>query len=104
MTTTTPATPRLETDERTFSTEIEGKTFEIGTGLLALNASASCTLRYGDTVVLATVTDGEPRPGIDFFPLTVDFEERMYAIGKIPGSFSSAARAAPATRRRSPRA
>ena len=87
MTTTTPATPRLETDERTFSTEIEGKTFEIGTGLLALNASASCTLRYGDTVVLATVTDGEPRPGIDFFPLTVDFEERMYAIGKIPGSF-----------------
>ncbi|MDA1062390.1 MAG: polyribonucleotide nucleotidyltransferase, partial [Chloroflexi bacterium] len=85
--TTTTATPRLETEERTFSTEIEGQTLEIGTGLLALNASAACTIRYGDTVILATLTDGEPRAGIDFFPLTVDFEERMYAIGKIPGSF-----------------
>ena len=85
--TTTTSTPRLETEERTFSTEIEGKTLEIGTGLLALNASAACTIRYGDTVILAALTDGEPRPGLDFFPLTVDFEERMYAIGKIPGSF-----------------
>ena len=72
---------------RTFTTEIEGKTFEIGMGRLAPNALASCTIRYGDTVLLVTVCDGEPRAGIDFFPLTVDFEERMYAIGKIPGSF-----------------
>ena len=75
------------TEQRTFSREIEGRQFEIGTGLLAQNAAASCTLRYGDTMVLATVTDGDAREGLDFFPLTVDFEERMYAIGKIPGSF-----------------
>ena len=81
------AAPRLEVEEQTFSTEIEGKTLEIGVGLLAQNATAACTIRYGDTVLLATLTDGEPRAGIDFFPLTVDFEERMYAIGKIPGSF-----------------
>ena len=82
-----PAAPRMEVEERTFSTEIEGKTLEIGVGLLAQNATAACTIRYGDMVLLATLTDGEPRAGIDFFPLTVDFEERMYAIGKIPGSF-----------------
>src|SRR5262249_2854874 len=64
-----------------------GMTFEVGTGLLAQNADAACTVRLGDTLLLATVCDGDPRPGIDFFPLTVDFEERMYAIGKIPGSF-----------------
>jgi len=75
------------TEERTFSREIEGRTLEISTGLLALNTAASCTIRFGDTMVLATVCDGEAREGIDFFPLTVDFEERMYAIGKIPGSF-----------------
>src|SRR5690606_16911354 len=63
------------------------RTLEISTGLLALNTAASCTIRFGDTMVLATVCDGEAREGIDFFPLTVDFEERMYAIGKIPGSF-----------------
>ena len=88
MTTTeAPPAPRMDVEERTFSTEIEGQTLEISVGLLAQNATASCTIRYGDTVLLAALTDGEPRPGIDFFPLTVDFEERMYAIGKIPGSF-----------------
>ncbi len=72
---------------RTFTREIEGQTFEIGLGRLAPNALAACTIRYGDTVLLVTLADGDPRPGIDFFPLTVDFEERMYSIGKIPGSF-----------------
>ena len=72
---------------RTFTREIGGRTLEIGTGLLAQNATGAATLRYGDTMILATVSDGDPREGIDFFPLTVDFEERMYAIGKIPGSF-----------------
>ncbi|MCK9496670.1 MAG: polyribonucleotide nucleotidyltransferase [Dehalococcoidia bacterium] len=72
---------------RTFSREIEGQTFELGFGRLAPNALAACTVRYGDTVLLVTLADGDPRPGIDFFPLTVDFEERMYSIGKIPGSF-----------------
>ena len=75
------------TEQRTFSREIEGTAFEITTGLMAQNAAASCTIRYGDTMLLATVCDGDAREGIDFFPLTVDFEERMYAIGKIPGSF-----------------
>ena len=74
-------------EPRTFSCEIEGETFEVSTGLLAQNAAASCTIRYGDTMVLVTVCDDEARAGIDFFPLTIDFEERMYAIGKIPGSF-----------------
>jgi polyribonucleotide nucleotidyltransferase len=73
--------------ERTFSREIGGQNFEVGVGLLAQNAAASCTIRYGETMVLVTVADGDAREGIDFFPLTVDFEERMYAIGKIPGSF-----------------
>ena len=72
---------------RIFTREIEGQTFEIGLGRLAPNALSACTIRYGDTVLLVTLSDGDPRPGIDFFPLTVDFEERMYAIGKIPGSF-----------------
>ena len=71
----------------TFSREIEGETYEISAGTLAPNALAAVTMRYGDTVLLVTVCDGEPRTGIDFFPLTIDFEERMYAIGKIPGSF-----------------
>jgi len=74
-------------EQRTFSREIEGIEFEIGTGLLAQNAAAACTIRYGDTMVLVTVCEDEARAGIDFFPLTIDFEERMYAIGKIPGSF-----------------
>ncbi len=77
----------MTSQPRTFTREIEGVTFEVSTGLLAQNADASCTIRRGDTLLLATVCDGDPRPGIDFFPLTVDFEERMYAIGKIPGSF-----------------
>ncbi len=72
---------------KVFTREIEGQTFEIGAGRLAQNAAGSVTIRYGDTVLLVTVCEGDPRPGIDFFPLTVDFEERMYAIGKVPGSF-----------------
>jgi polyribonucleotide nucleotidyltransferase len=60
----------------------------IETGRLAGQANGAVTVRYGDTVVLATATaTKEPRPDIDFFPLTVDYEERMYAAGKIPGGF-----------------
>lgn len=60
----------------------------IETGKLAEQAGGAVTLRYGDTIVLATATASKtPREGIDFFPLTVDFEERLYAVGKIPGSF-----------------
>ncbi|MEX2373774.1 MAG: polyribonucleotide nucleotidyltransferase, partial [Dehalococcoidia bacterium] len=72
---------------RVFTRDIEGQAFEIGLGTLAPHALSSCTVRYGDSVILVTVSDGDPRAGIDFFPLTVDYEERMYAIGKVPGSF-----------------
>ena len=68
-------------------TEIGGQTLSMETGKLAEQADGSVLLRYGDTVVLATAVASEPREGIDFFPLTVDYEERMYAAGKIPGGF-----------------
>ena len=55
------------TDERTFSRDIEGRTLEVATGLLAQNAAASCTIRLGDTMLLATVCDGDAREGIDAF-------------------------------------
>ena len=71
----------------TFSTEVGGRTLTIETGKLARLAGGSVTVRYGDTMVLGTANRSEPRPGLDFFPLTVDFEERMYAAGKIPGGF-----------------
>ena len=87
MTTQVTETHNHPAGTQVFTTEIEGQTFEIASGRLAPNAAAACTVRYGDTMMLVTVCHGDPRPGIDFFPLTVDFEERMYAIGKIPGSF-----------------
>jgi polyribonucleotide nucleotidyltransferase len=73
----------------TVSLEIGGRTLVIETGELAKQANGSALVRYGDTnVVLAAVTASEkPREGIDFFPLTCDFEEKMYAAGKIPGGF-----------------
>ncbi|MFL5679089.1 MAG: polyribonucleotide nucleotidyltransferase [Chloroflexota bacterium] len=70
-----------------FETQLGGRTLTIETGKLARLAGGSVTVRYGDTMVLGTANRSEPRPGLDFFPLTVDFEERMYAAGKIPGGF-----------------
>jgi polyribonucleotide nucleotidyltransferase len=70
-----------------FETQIGGRTLTIEHGKLARLAGGSVTVRYGDTMVLGTANRSEPRPGLDFFPLTVDFEERMYAAGKIPGGF-----------------
>jgi DNA polymerase III epsilon subunit family exonuclease len=72
---------------QTFETEFGGRTLTIETGRMARLAGGSVTVRYGDTMVLGTANRSEPRPGLDFFPLTVDFEERMYAAGKIPGGF-----------------
>jgi polyribonucleotide nucleotidyltransferase len=69
------------------SAEIAGRTLTLETGRLAEQASGAVTVRYGDTVLLATVVGAKAREGIDFFPLTVDYEERMYSAGKIPGSF-----------------
>ncbi len=68
------------------SREIAGRTLSIATGILALQADAAVTVRYGDSMVLVTVVRSkEVRAGVDFFPLVVDFEERMYAAGRIPG-------------------
>src|ERR1700682_143916 len=67
---------------------IGGRVMSIETGRVAEQSSGAVLVRYGDTVILATaVGNDEPREGIDFFPLTVDVEERMYAAGKIPGGF-----------------
>ena len=71
----------------TLTAEIGGRTLTIETGRMARLAGGSVTVRYGDTFVLGTANRSEPRPGLDFFPLTIDFEERMYAAGKIPGGF-----------------
>ena len=74
-------------DPKTFSAEIGGKTLTIQTGKYAGLADAACTVQYGDTVILATVVlSGNVRDGIDYFPLMVDYEERLYAAGKIKGS------------------
>ncbi|MDZ4719209.1 MAG: polyribonucleotide nucleotidyltransferase, partial [Roseiflexaceae bacterium] len=70
------------------SAEIAGRTLTLESGRFAEQADGAVVVRYGDTMLLATVVDSkEAREGIDFFPLTVDYEERMYAVGKIPGSF-----------------
>ena len=71
----------------TLTAEYGGRTLTIETGRMARLAGGSVTIRYGDTLLLGTANRSEPRPGLDFFPLTVDFEERMYAAGKIPGGF-----------------
>ena len=67
--------------------EIGGQPFSLEAGKLAEQADGAVLVRYGDTVLLATAVSAEPREGIDFFPMTVDYEERMYAAGKIPGGF-----------------
>lgn len=70
------------------SLEIAGRSFKLETGRLAKQAGGAVLVRYGDTCVLTTATSSaEPREGIDFFPLTVDYEERLYSVGKIPGGF-----------------
>jgi len=73
--------------EKIFQTDLAGKNLSIRTGKVALQATGSCEVRYGDTVVLATaVIAKQPREGVDFFPLMVEYEERLYAAGKIKGS------------------
>jgi len=70
------------------SIDIAGRQLSLETGKLAKQANGAALVKYGDTVVLATATaSAKPREGIDFFPLTVDYEERLYAVGKIPGGF-----------------
>jgi polyribonucleotide nucleotidyltransferase len=66
---------------------IGGNVLSIEVGKVAKQAHGAAVVRYGDTVVLGTVVTADPRPGVDFFPLTVDYRERMYAAGKFPGGF-----------------
>jgi len=74
--------------QKTFQMDLAGKTLVVETGKYAQQAGGSCIVRCGDTAVLVCATASEtPRPGIDFFPLSVDFEEKLYSVGKIPGGF-----------------
>ncbi len=74
---------------KTFSMELAGRTLSVDIGRVAAQANGAAFMRYGDTTVLSTATASEkPRDGIDFFPLSVEFEEKLYAVGKIPGGFT----------------
>ncbi len=78
----------MQSEVKQFNTQVAGKDLVFETGKLAGQAGGAITLRLGDTMVFASATmSSEVRTGIDFFPLTVDYEERMYAGGRIPGSF-----------------
>ena len=73
---------------KVFETELAGRPLVVETGKMAQLANGECLVRYGDTVVhVAATASAKPRDGIDFFPLSVDFEEKLYSVGKIPGSF-----------------
>jgi len=74
---------------KSFSVELAGRTLTVDVGRVAKQANGAAFMHYGDTVVLSTATASEkPRDGIDFFPLSVEYEEKMYAVGKIPGGFN----------------
>ena len=74
---------------KSFSMELAGRTLTVEVGRVAKQASGAALMHYGDTVVLATATASDkPRDGIDFFPLSVEYEEKLYSVGKIPGGFN----------------
>lgn len=74
---------------KSFSMELAGRTLTVDVGRVAAQANGAAFMHYGDTVVLSTATASEkPREGIDFFPLSVEYEEKLYAVGKIPGGFN----------------
>ncbi len=73
---------------KTYSMELAGRTLSVEIGRVAELANGAAIIKYGDTVVLVAATASDkPRPGIDFFPLSIDYEEKLYAVGKIPGGF-----------------
>ena len=80
------AVERFIMQQKIFEADFAGKKLVIETGQLAQQANGSCTVRYGDTVVLATAVMGNIKEGVDYFPLSVEYEERLYAAGKIKGS------------------
>ena len=72
-----------------FEMELAGRTLRVDVGRVAAQANGAALMHYGETVVLSTATASEkPREGIDFFPLSVEYEEKLYAVGKIPGGFN----------------
>lgn len=74
---------------KTFTMELAGRTLRVDIGRVAAQANGAALMHYGDTVVLSTATASEkPREGIDFFPLSVEYEEKLYSVGKIPGGFN----------------
>ena len=73
---------------KSFSMELAGRTLTVDIGRVCAQANGAALIKYGETTVLSTVVASDkPRDGVDFFPLSVEFEEKMYAVGKIPGSF-----------------
>ena len=73
---------------RVFETELAGRKLVVETGKMAQLTNGHCLVRYGDTVVMVNVTASRsPREGVDFFPLSVDYEEKLYSVGKIPGGY-----------------
>lgn len=74
---------------KSFTMDLAGRTLRVDVGRVAAQANGAAFMHYGDTVVLSTATASEkPRDGIDFFPLSVEYEEKLYAVGKIPGGFN----------------
>ena len=74
---------------RTFSMELGGRTLSVDIGRVSAQANGAAFMHYGDTTVLSTATASDkPREGVDFFPLSVEYEEKLYAVGKIPGGFN----------------
>ncbi|MBA2480782.1 MAG: polyribonucleotide nucleotidyltransferase, partial [Planctomycetes bacterium] len=73
--------------KHTVEISLGGKTITLETGYVAKQAAGAVVIRCGETIVLSTVCDGDPRPGLDFFPLSVDYREKHYAAGRIPGNF-----------------
>ena len=79
----------MSIEYKSYSMELAGRTLRVDVGRVAKQANGAVFIHYGDTVILSTATASEkPREGIDFFPLSVEFEEKMYSVGKIPGGFN----------------
>ena len=77
----------MEQEVKVFKTELGGRPLSFEIGKLAKQANGSVMVRYGDTAVLSTATASKEAKDLDFFPLTVNYEESLYAVGKIPGGF-----------------
>lgn len=75
-------------NHKVFETTLAGRPLRVETGKMAGLANGSCLISYGETTILATATASpKPRDGIDFLPLSVDFDEKLYAVGRIPGGY-----------------